>query len=110
MASDDRQAPRDFEGCGPHPPDAGWPDAAGGAVSFVVNVEEGAEPSIADGDERKRERSGIRSTETEYSRCIPVEKFLLRGLTKAERIDLLERLFVIDQGKVGAPHAFVLAV
>ena len=110
MASDDRPAPWDIEGYGPNPPDAQWHGAAGVAVSFVVNVEEGAELSIADGDERERKRSGARSIETEYPRCIPVEELLLRGLTKAQRIDLLERFLVIYQGKVGAPHALVLAV
>jgi peptidoglycan/xylan/chitin deacetylase (PgdA/CDA1 family) len=43
---------RDFYGYGPAPPDPRWPGGARVAVSFVVNVEEGAELSIADGDER----------------------------------------------------------
>jgi allantoinase len=43
---------RDFLGYGATLPDPGWPDAARIAVSVVVNVEEGAELSIADGDER----------------------------------------------------------
>ena len=43
---------RDFFGYGASLPDPGWPDGARIAVSFVVNVEEGAELSIADGDER----------------------------------------------------------
>ncbi len=43
---------RDFLGYGANLPDPGWPDGARVAVSFVVNVEEGAELSIADGDER----------------------------------------------------------
>lgn len=44
--------PRDFLGYGCQPPDPAWPGAARVAVSFVVNVEEGAELSIVDGDER----------------------------------------------------------
>jgi allantoinase len=46
------QTGRDFLGYGAHPPDPRWPNGARVAVSFVVNVEEGAELSIADGDER----------------------------------------------------------
>jgi allantoinase len=46
------QMERDFLGYGAEPPDPRWPDAGRVAVSFVVNVEEGAELSVADGDER----------------------------------------------------------
>jgi hypothetical protein len=46
------QIERDFAGYGAFPPDPRWPDTARVAVSFVVNVEEGAELSVADGDER----------------------------------------------------------
>lgn len=43
---------RDFLGYGATPPDPAWPGGARVAVSFVVNVEEGAELSVIDGDER----------------------------------------------------------
>ena len=43
---------RDFEGYRGRPPDPEWPDGARLAVSFVVNVEEGAELFVGDGDER----------------------------------------------------------
>lgn len=43
---------RDFLGYGRNPPDVTWPGGARVAVSIVVNVEEGAELSIGDGDER----------------------------------------------------------
>jgi peptidoglycan/xylan/chitin deacetylase (PgdA/CDA1 family) len=43
---------RDFVGYGGTPPDPRWPGGARVAVSFVVNVEEGAELSLSDGDER----------------------------------------------------------
>lgn len=46
------QSDRDFLGYGAMPPDPAWPGRARVAVSFVVNVEEGAELSIIDGDER----------------------------------------------------------
>ena len=42
--------PRDFIGYGRNPPDPRWPAGARLAVNFVVNIEEGAEPSIDDGD------------------------------------------------------------
>ena len=41
---------RNFEGYGRHPPAVRWPEDRALAVSFVVNFEEGAEFSIADGD------------------------------------------------------------
>ena len=43
---------RDFRGYRGNPPDPEWPGNARVAVSLVVNVEEGAEMSLADGDER----------------------------------------------------------
>ena len=41
---------RDFVGYGGLPPDPQWPRGARLAVNFVMNYEEGSEPSIADGD------------------------------------------------------------
>src|SRR5215472_5273469 len=41
---------RDLLGYGGSPPDPRWPGGARVAVSVVVNFEEGAEYSIADGD------------------------------------------------------------
>ncbi len=41
---------RDLAGYGAHPPDVRWPGGAGLALNFVINVEEGAEYSIGDGD------------------------------------------------------------
>ena len=43
---------RDFKGYGGRPPAVRWPGGGGLAVSFVLNFEEGAEFSVADGDER----------------------------------------------------------
>lgn len=43
---------RDFFGYGAKPPKPDWPDDAYLAVSLVINLEEGAEPSIAMGDDR----------------------------------------------------------
>lgn len=56
--------PRDFFGYGDNPPDPQWPGQARVAVSIVLNVEEGAELSLADGDERN---------ETIYEIIEPVE-------------------------------------
>jgi len=41
---------RDLRGYGGQPPSVSWPERARVAVSFVLNFEEGAEFSIADGD------------------------------------------------------------
>ncbi|WP_112324280.1 allantoinase PuuE [Oceanibium sediminis] len=41
---------RDFTGYGPTPVDPRWPNEARIALNFVLNIEEGAEPSIPDGD------------------------------------------------------------
>lgn len=41
---------RDFIGYGRHKPDFRWPGGAGLAIVVVLNFEEGAEPSIPDGD------------------------------------------------------------
>ncbi len=43
-------SPRDMVGYGPNPPDPRWPDGARLALNFVLNFEEGSEPSFADGD------------------------------------------------------------
>jgi allantoinase len=42
--------PRDMVGYGGHPPDPQWPNGARLALNFVMNFEEGSEPSFADGD------------------------------------------------------------
>lgn len=42
--------PRDLVGYGAVPPDPKWPEGARLAVNFVINVEEGSEHSIPDGD------------------------------------------------------------
>jgi allantoinase len=41
---------RDFVGYGSKPPNARWPNGARMALVIVLNVEEGAEPSVPDGD------------------------------------------------------------
>lgn len=41
---------RDLLGYGAHPPDPKWPGRARIAVNFVLNFEEGSEPSVPDGD------------------------------------------------------------
>lgn len=54
--SDNPGERRDLKGYFGAEPAPCWPDGARLAVSFVVNVEEGAELSIADGDERNESR------------------------------------------------------
>lgn len=46
MAHDDR----DFLGYGATPPDPKWPGGARLAINFVMNYEEGSEPSVQDGE------------------------------------------------------------
>ena len=41
---------RDFIGYGANPPDPRWPGGARLAVNFVMNYEEGSEPSVQDGE------------------------------------------------------------
>jgi allantoinase len=41
---------RDLIGYGAHPPDPQWPGGARIAVNFVMNYEEGSEPSVQDGE------------------------------------------------------------
>jgi putative urate catabolism protein len=42
--------PRDLKGYGRHPPDLQWPRGARLALQFVLNVEEGAERTVLNGD------------------------------------------------------------
>ena len=44
------QPKRDFRGYGANPPDPKWPNGARVAVNFVMNYEEGSEPSVQDGE------------------------------------------------------------
>lgn len=43
--------PRNLRGYGPHPPDPQWPGGARLALQFVLNVEEGAERTLLNGDD-----------------------------------------------------------
>lgn len=51
--------PRNLAGYRGQYPQFRWPGGAGLAVSFVLNVEEGAELSLADGDERNESRHEV---------------------------------------------------
>ena len=46
----DWQPTRDLVGYGQNPPDPKWPNGARVAVNFVMNYEEGSEPSMQDGE------------------------------------------------------------
>ena len=50
------QPERDFVGYGKSPPMTPWPNGARLAVNFVLNYEEGSEPSFQDGDGRTENR------------------------------------------------------
>ena len=41
---------RDLIGYGANPPDPKWPGGARVAINFVINYEEGSEPSVQDGE------------------------------------------------------------
>ena len=41
---------RDLIGYGANPPDPKWPGGARVAINFVMNYEEGSEPSVQDGE------------------------------------------------------------
>lgn len=45
-----KQTTRDFVGYGANPPDPKWPNGARLAINFVLNYEEGSEPSVDDGE------------------------------------------------------------
>ena len=47
---------RDLIGYGANPPNPKWPKVARIAVNFVMNYEEGSEPSFPDGDGLHRSR------------------------------------------------------
>lgn len=63
-------SPRDFIGYGRQWPPVRWPGSARVAVSFVVNFEEGAEFSMADGDDRNEAIYEVIDRQTVPDRCI----------------------------------------
>jgi peptidoglycan/xylan/chitin deacetylase (PgdA/CDA1 family) len=65
-------AQRDFAGYADRPPDLVWPGGARLALNFVLNYEEGAEYSFADGDSR----SDTALTEVAQARVLPGERDL----------------------------------
>ncbi len=52
---------RDFYGYGNHPPDVRWPENKDLAVSFVLNIEEGAEFSVSAGDPYNEDTHEVRN-------------------------------------------------
>src|ERR1700748_2568922 len=51
MSSQEHWQPtRDLVGYGQNPPDPKWPNGARLALNFVMNYEEGSEPSVQDGE------------------------------------------------------------
>lgn len=61
---------RDFRGYGNTFPSVRWPNSAAVAVSFVLNFEEGAEFSMADGDARNEGVYEVIDPRTEPDPCI----------------------------------------
>ena len=62
--------PRDFVGYGRHAPAVAWPGDARVAVSFVLNFEEGAEFSVADGDPRNEAVYEVIDPRSGWDPCI----------------------------------------
>ena len=50
MSQEPNRYPRDMTGYGANTPDPKWPGGARIALNFVINVEEGSEPSVQDGE------------------------------------------------------------
>src|SRR6218665_2105194 len=63
-------SPRDFIVYGRQRPPVRWPGSARVALSFVVNFEEGAEFSIADGEDRNEAIYEVIDRQTVPDRCI----------------------------------------
>lgn len=63
-------APRDLRGYANQPPPITWPNQARVAVSFVLNFEEGAEFSVADGDARNESVYEVIDPRTGWDPCI----------------------------------------
>ncbi|MET3517401.1 peptidoglycan/xylan/chitin deacetylase (PgdA/CDA1 family) [Pseudacidovorax sp. 1753] len=61
---------RDFIGYANRPPAVAWPGGARVAVSFVLNFEEGAEFSVADGDARNESVYEVIDPRTGWDPCI----------------------------------------
>jgi peptidoglycan/xylan/chitin deacetylase (PgdA/CDA1 family) len=61
---------RDFLGHGKTAPDVRWPEGRRLAVSFVVNFEEGAEFSMADGDDHNEAVYEVIDRQTDIDPCI----------------------------------------
>lgn len=61
---------RDFVGHGPNPPPVRWPDGKALALSFVVNFEEGAEFSVADGDDHNEAVYEVIDRQSTVDPCI----------------------------------------
>lgn len=62
--------PRDFEGYGRQLPTLRWPNGGGLALSFVLNFEEGAEFSVADGDARNEAVYEVIDPRSGWDPCI----------------------------------------
>jgi peptidoglycan/xylan/chitin deacetylase (PgdA/CDA1 family) len=62
--------PRDLVGYANRPPAVAWPNRARVAVSFVLNFEEGAEFSVADGDARNESVYEVIDPRTGWDPCI----------------------------------------
>lgn len=89
---------RDFVGFGRNRPRLAWPNGGRLAVSVVVNFEEGAERSPADGDARAEERSEIPRPSTVSGRDLAVESYYEYG----SRVAIWRILDQLDKHRIPA--------
>lgn len=84
---------RDFTGYGKQRPKAAWPGNADLAVSFVVNLEEGAESSFEDGQPTNDRLGEFRSILPDGMRDLAIEQFHEYGLRAGiwRVLDLFDR-------------------
>lgn len=85
--------PRDFIGYGKSPPHAKWPNKARLAINFVVNIEEGAERNVLEGDQTSENyltelalRQAVNGERDYFSESIFLIRLPLRHLAAFELV------------------------
>lgn len=89
----DEAGKRDFVGYGKHKPNANWPNGAKLAISFVINLEEGAEASFEDGQPVNDKVGEFTSIIPDGMRDLAMEQFHEYGLRAGvwRILDLFDR-------------------
>ncbi|WP_342629901.1 polysaccharide deacetylase family protein [Nguyenibacter vanlangensis] len=79
MTAADETNGRDFVGYGGRPPVVRWPGGARIAVSFVINLEEGSEQSVLDGDSHGETLGEVSRAPAAGERDLAMESFFEYG-------------------------------